>query len=302
VAYYDSFSDILSTSDPEAGGVRKEAMPTTPTPPVRYGTIDSDYARRLATTPADEDGPVWMVNLMKYRARADYADRRQASVSGREADDRYAPLESLAAVGAEVVLFADVDEQLLGDSPRWDRVAVVKYPTRRSFIDMQSRPEFVEKHAHKDAGMEQTIIIGGQPFTPPALPDDAPAWSNVPHPPTADDGPVIVTHVIRFHAGQAATNMARYQDAAGAVAVPHGVRLAGWFAAEGTIVGDGRSWDQVRFNAFPSKAAFMAVVFDPERLVAHRNHRERAIADTYTMILRPGIDTLAASIESRARP
>ena len=35
--------------------------------------------------------------------------------------------------------------------------------------------------------------------------------------------------------------------------MPNGVRIAGWFAAEGTIVGDGRTWDQVRFNAFPSK-------------------------------------------------
>jgi hypothetical protein len=272
-------------------------MSTTPTP-VRYGTIDPDYARRLAATPAGEDGPVWMVNLMKYRPRADYADGRRLQVSGRQADDRYAPLESLAAVGAEVVLLADVDEQLLGDAPRWDRVAVVKYPTRRAFIDMQARPEFVEKHAHKDAGMEQTIIIGGQPFAPPALPEDPPEWPDVPHPPSDEDGPVIVMHVIRFHEGRVGTDMVQYQDAAGAVAVPQGLRIAGWFTAEGTIVGDGRSWDQVRFNVFPSKAAFMAVVFDPDRLEAHRNHREVAIADTYTLVLRPSIDRLGQSVRS----
>ncbi len=204
----------------------------------------------------------------------------------------------MAAVGAEVALFADVEEQLLGDEPRWDRIAVVKYPTRRSFIDMQSRPEFVEKHTHKDAGMERTIIIGGQPFAPPALPDDRPEWTEVPHPPTADDGPVIVMHVLRFHEGQADTNMVQYQESAGTIAVPHGLRLPAWFKAEGTIVGDGRSWDQVRFNAFPSKAAFMAVVFDPGRLEAQHNHREVAIADTYTMILRPSIDRLERSISS----
>lgn len=271
-------------------------MPETPAAPLRYGTIDPTYARRLATTPAEEDGPVWMINLMAYRPRADYADGRSAGLTGREADDRYAPLEALAAVGAEVALFADVDDQLLGDAPRWDRVAVVKYPTRRAFIDMQARPEFVEKHAHKEAGMAQTIILGGQPFAPPVLPEDAPEWSTVPHPSTDEDGPVLATHVIRFHDGQAATAMLRYQDAAGAVAVPHGVRTPAWFTVEGTIVGDGRAWDQVRFNAFPSKAAFMAVVFDPERQRAHRAHRETAIADTYTLVLRPSIDRLAASV------
>lgn len=268
----------------------------TSTPSVRYGRIDPDYAKRLATTPAADDGPVWMVNLMAYRARADYEDGRSASITGREADDRYAPVESLAAVGAEVALFADVDEQLLGETPRWDRVAVVKYPTRRAFIDMQSRPEFVEKHAHKDAGLAHTIILGGQPLAPPALPDNAPDWSAVPHPPTASDGPVVVVHVLRFHPGRADTAMVRYQDAAGSVAVPHGLRIPAWFEVEGTIVGDGRTWDQVRFNVFPSKAAFMAVVLDPARLEAQRQHREEAVADTYTMILRPSIDRLEQSV------
>jgi hypothetical protein len=32
-----------------------------------YGTVDQEYGMKLATTPPDSDGPVWMVNLMKYR-------------------------------------------------------------------------------------------------------------------------------------------------------------------------------------------------------------------------------------------
>ena len=43
-----------------------------------YGQVDRDYGMRLATTPADEDGPVWMVNLMKYREVA--AVRRRPGV------------------------------------------------------------------------------------------------------------------------------------------------------------------------------------------------------------------------------
>jgi DNA-binding NarL/FixJ family response regulator len=37
---------------------------------------------RLATTPPDEDGPVWMVNLMKYREVGDYTDGRTEQISG----------------------------------------------------------------------------------------------------------------------------------------------------------------------------------------------------------------------------
>ena len=38
----------------------------------RYGQIDHDYGMKLATTAPDDDGPIWMVNLMQYREVADY--------------------------------------------------------------------------------------------------------------------------------------------------------------------------------------------------------------------------------------
>jgi hypothetical protein len=264
----------------------------------RYGQVDRAYGMRLATTPPDEDGPIWMVNLMKYRETADYADGRESSISGRAADDIYTPVDVLAKIGAEIVFVADVDQQLLGEAPIWDRVAIVKYASRRSFIEMQSRPDFQERHAHKEAGMETTIVSGCLPIPSP---DGEPVdWSDVAHPPTPEDGPVVVMHALRFDDASTAEvtpdEMVAYQNAAAAVAVPHGVRINGWFAVEGTILGDGRSWDQMRFNEFPSKAAFMAVVLDPARLEAQRGHREVAIADTYTMILRPTVNRIAESL------
>lgn len=266
-----------------------------------YGTVDREYAIRLATTPPEDDGPVWMVNLMHYHDRAQYADG-DAGASGRQADDRYAPTDVLRDIGAEIVFVGDVDQQLLGDSPMWDRVAVVKYPTRRSFIEMQQRPDFRERHVHKEAGMKQTFVIGCRPMDVPHFGEPLPRdrWHELEFPPTDDDGPVMVVHVIRFEddvaADSAATpeHMSAYTSHAATVAAKHGGRIAGWFAAEGTIVGDGRTWHQVRFNAFPSKRAFMAVVMDPDRLAAQRDHREVAIADTYTMILRPTVDRLGA--------
>jgi hypothetical protein len=47
---------------------------------VRYGEVDREYGMRLATTPVEDDGPVWMVNLMKYREVADYADSNGSTV------------------------------------------------------------------------------------------------------------------------------------------------------------------------------------------------------------------------------
>ena len=131
-----------------------------------YGQVDRDYAMRMATCPPEEDGPVWMVNLMHYRGEAVYADGK-SGISGREADERYAPLDILSDLGAEVAFMGEVEQQILGDAPRWDQVAVVRYPTRRSFIEMQARPDFQERHVHKEAGMAQTIVAGCLPLGPP---------------------------------------------------------------------------------------------------------------------------------------
>lgn len=267
----------------------------------RYGTVDHGYAIRLATTAPADDGPVWMVNLMKYRDVADYADGRSTTISGKEADDRYAPVEILSEIGAEPVLFGDVERQLLGE-PIWDRIAVVKYATRKSFIGMQARPDFQAAHEHKDAGMEQTIVMGCQPLPYPEPPPGVVEidWAQVPHPPTPEDGPVTVVHVLRFADPDAAEaipdEMEAYATAIARIATKQGARVAGWFRVEGTIVGDGRGWHQVRFNQFPSMRAFMALATDPERLAAQEEHRDKAVADSFTMIMRAAIDRIAGSM------
>ncbi|GAA1774368.1 hypothetical protein GCM10009795_020540 [Nocardioides hankookensis] len=123
--------------------------------------LDHAYVARLQSLPAEQDAPFLMLNLMRYRELADYpAGHPDAGVgrTGREADDLYAPLAILHDLGAEVVLYGDV-----AASEHWDRVAVVRYPSVRSFVDMQERPDFIERHVHKDAGMLSTIIAVCRP-------------------------------------------------------------------------------------------------------------------------------------------
>tara|TARA_B100001778_G_scaffold296299_1_gene269069 strand:+ start:1967 stop:2785 length:819 start_codon:yes stop_codon:yes gene_type:complete len=267
----------------------------------KYGKIDYDYALQLATTTAGEDGPVWMVNLMKYHDVAQYGDGSRVKITGQEADDLYSPLEPLKAIGAELVYLGDVENKLLGDHRDWDRVAVVKYPTRKSFIDMQERKDFQDKHVHKEAGMEETIIMGCLPMDVPNPQSSLPDWEKVQHPPTNEDGPIVALHVVKFNdraeLGETPEQMVEYTSKAATVGIEQGVRISGWFGVEGTIIGDGREWDQVRFNAFPSKAAIMAVVQDPARLEAQKTHREQAILDTYTLIVRTKFDRIKDSIE-----
>lgn len=143
----------------------------------RYGTINGDYIASWFSR--DEPGDsMWALNLMKYRERADYADGRETALSGAEADDTYAPHEHLRKVGSRIVLVAPVVHQLVGDQTVWDRIGLVRYRDRMAMVEMSSSPDFAEAEAHKDAGMEFTIVmatfpIEGDPADPQVAEDSA---------------------------------------------------------------------------------------------------------------------------------
>lgn len=129
-----------------------------------YGRINTELLARLEKVVPDQDGPFFMLNLMRYRPLAVYEDGRAATLTGVQADDLYAPIEILSEVGADITLFGEVVEQQRG-SVGWHRVAMVRYPTVRSFLDMYARPDYVERHDHKDAGMERTVIAMCRPVS-----------------------------------------------------------------------------------------------------------------------------------------
>ena len=190
----------------------------------KYGTIDKEYGMFLATRPPEEDGPIYMVNLMKYHEVAQYDDGSgvEKEISGKEADDRYNPTPILGKIGATVVFYGDVVSNHIGNED-WDRIGIVRYATRKSFIDMQSRPDFGEKHVHKAAGMARTTLVCCRP--------EDESLDNRDRPSPLESR--LVAMVVR----QAPDRQTAFSD------LPEAVH----FSAEGTIIGDGRKWDTVQF-------------------------------------------------------
>ena len=131
-----------------------------------FGTINGEYVSHLATISTPDDGPIFMVNYMRYKEVADYGDPSVPAISGKEADDKYAPVDVLARIGAEVAYFGDVVAADNDGAEVWHRMGIVRYPTRRSFIEMQNRPDFKEKAVHKGAGMDFSIVMGALPEGP----------------------------------------------------------------------------------------------------------------------------------------
>jgi uncharacterized protein (DUF1330 family) len=78
------------------------------------------------------DGPVFMLNLLEFLP--DGGAERYA-----EYGEAVAPL--LERVGGRAVFAARPAEDLIGEG-RWDLMMVVEYPTRQSFLDMVSSPEY----------------------------------------------------------------------------------------------------------------------------------------------------------------
>ena len=203
----------------------------------KYGTIDKEYGVHLATRPPEDDGPIYMVNLMKYHDVAQYTDDAGVDkpISGREADDRYNPASILAKIGATIVFVGDVVSNREGDED-WERIAIVRYATRKSFIDMQSRKDFADKHVHKAAGMQRTIIVCCRPEEESLDQRGRPK---------SDDDRLVVMVVRRTNDRSAA-----FREIPGAVNL----------SAEGTIIGDGRKWDTVQFVPVSSSEHLQSVV------------------------------------------
>jgi hypothetical protein len=235
-------------------------MDDSPKLPHKYGRIDKDYAISLATRPPEDDGPIYMVNLMKYHEVAQYSDDAGIAkpITGREADDRYNPASILAKIGATIVFVGDVVNNHVG-SEDWDRIAVVRYATRKSFIDMQSRKDFGEKHVHKAAGMQRTIIVCCRPQD---LSLDTRGR------PKTDDNR-LVAMVVR----QTPNRDAAFGQLPGATNL----------AAEGTIIGDGRKWDTVQF---------VPVASDDEAELLAASIPGTADGGAYVMTVRASMDSI----------
>ena len=96
---------------------------------------------------ADNGGPVCMVNLLKFREKAEYEDGRETDLSGIEAYQIYGAVTGslIKELGGDVVFTSVFNGMVVGEVEElWDVMAIAKYPTLQSFIDMVASPEYLE--------------------------------------------------------------------------------------------------------------------------------------------------------------
>ncbi len=107
-------------------------------------------------------GPIYMLNLLKFREKAEYADGHQSELSGAEAYALYAAEVSkiLIKLGGGGMFNAKVERLVLGDVEElWDTIAIAMYPCRQAMIEMMQSPEYQAIHHHRDAGLAGQLNI-----------------------------------------------------------------------------------------------------------------------------------------------
>ncbi len=109
-----------------------------------------------------ENGPFVMINMLKFKDKAEYADGSDPQMSGREAYARYAAAVQacIAAVGGRPVFAGGVTGLLLGEvEDLWDMVALVEYPSLEAMRTMISSPEYQAIEKHRMAGLAGQLNI-----------------------------------------------------------------------------------------------------------------------------------------------
>ena len=108
------------------------------------------------------DEPIFMVNLLKFKEKAEYPDKRETDLSGREAYAIYGVevVKHLEKVGGKPIFGSDVIRLMLGEVEElWDQVAIAMYPNRKAMLKMISDPDYIESAQHRVAGLAGQLNI-----------------------------------------------------------------------------------------------------------------------------------------------
>jgi hypothetical protein len=119
------------------------------------------------------DGPIYMLNLLKFKPQAEYPDGRESDLSGEEAYGLYAEgvAELLSEVGGSLIFAASVERLMLGEVENlWDKAAIAMYPSRAAMLEMMQKPKMPEIGLHRAAGLEGQLNIACTGATGSLLP------------------------------------------------------------------------------------------------------------------------------------
>jgi hypothetical protein len=111
-------------------------------------------------------GEVVMLNLLRFRAVADYSEAPGLAppqpISGAEAFDRYIAhtMPHLRASGGDVMLLGEGGSFLIGpEAERWDLVALIRQRDVASFMAFAQNAAYLAGLGHRTAAVEDSRLL-----------------------------------------------------------------------------------------------------------------------------------------------
>ena len=111
----------------------------------------------------DDALPVVMVNLLRFKAQAEYADGTQCT--GLEAYQTYAKhtFKLVTQRGGETVYYGNARGMLIApEGEHWDQVLLVRYPDYAAFVSMIKSEEYREISYHRTAALHDSRLYATQ--------------------------------------------------------------------------------------------------------------------------------------------
>ena len=109
---------------------------------------------------------IHMVNLLKFKNKADYKDGRQTDLTGEEAYQIYGKevQEHLQKVGGKMIFSGEVSRLVLGEVEElWDWVAIAEYPNKKAMRSMIMNKEYQKSEEHRSAGLAGQLNLETRP-------------------------------------------------------------------------------------------------------------------------------------------
>jgi uncharacterized protein (DUF1330 family) len=117
-----------------------------------------DQLNEAALKALPDDGPVTMLNLMRFRERS-----LDGNGSGWDAYLRYSALtiKLIKARGGTIIWTGTAEAVALGelDRHRWHYVALVRYPSRATFVDMMTSADYSAANVERENGCADHVIV-----------------------------------------------------------------------------------------------------------------------------------------------
>lgn len=111
-------------------------------------------------------GPVVMLNLLKFRERADYTGFETlnpgAEISGKDAYKLYMKYTQpeIEKIGSRVLFYGSANQFLIGPTNEtWDAVLLVEHPSVEAFMAFAQNKDYLKTLGHRNAALEDSRLL-----------------------------------------------------------------------------------------------------------------------------------------------